>query len=144
MGFTGTIEQFLLQPGDIVSPIMRPAGIPVPERSGRGRFLAGFRQVSVPVLKIGMTDEIACASKLFTAIPIVVVAVQDVISSTQFRPGDRLVDLQDLARPVTILVSIVPLYESQTDGIGPNRDLSVQLSSKFTNAKRARDHYVIH
>jgi hypothetical protein len=144
VGFTGTNEQFLLQPGDIVSPIMRPAGIPVPERSGRGRFLAGFRQVSVPVLKIGMTDEIACASKLFTAIPIVVVAVQDVISSTQFRPGDRLVDLQDLARPVTILVSIVPLYESQTDGIGPNRDLSVQLSSKFTNAKRARDHYVIH
>ena len=144
MGFTSTIEQFLLQPGDIVSPIMRPAGIPVPERSGRGRFLAGFRQVSAPVLKIGMIDEIACASKPFTAIPIVVVAVQDVISSTQFRPGDRLVDLQDLARPVTILVSIVPLYESQADGIGPNQDLSVQLSGKYTNTKRARDHYVIH
>ncbi len=123
---------------------MPPAGILVPERSGRGRFLAGFRQVSAPVLKIDMTDEIACASKPFTAIPMVVVAVQDVISSTQFRPGDRLVDIQDLARPGTILVSIAPLYECQADGIGPNRDLNVQLSSRFTNAKRVRDHYVIH
>jgi len=118
-GITGTVTQFLLQPGDIVSPIMRPAGILVPERSGRGRFLAGFRQVSAPVLKIGMIAEITCASKPFTIIPMVVVAVQDVIASGQFRPGDRLVDIQDLARPGTILVSMDTLYEGQADGILP-------------------------
>ncbi len=118
-GITGTVEQFLLQPGDIVSPIMRPAGILVPERSGRGRFLAGFRQVSAPVLKVGMIAEITCASKPFTVIPMVVVAIQDVIPSGQFRPGDRLIDIQDLARPGTILVSMDPLYEGQTDGIPP-------------------------
>jgi len=118
-GITGTVTQFLLQPGDIVTPIMRPAGILVPERSGRGRFLAGFRQVSAPVLKIGMIAEITCASKPFTVIPMVVVAIQDVIPSGQFRPGDRLVDIQDLARPGTILVSMDPLYEGQADGIPP-------------------------
>ncbi len=118
-GITGTIEQFLLHPGDIVTPIMRPAGILVPERSGRGRFLAGFRQISAPVLKIGMIAEITCASKPLTVIPMVVVAIQDVISSGQFRPGDRLVDIQDFARPGTILVSMDPLYEGQTDGIMP-------------------------
>jgi multidrug resistance efflux pump len=118
-GITGTVTQFLLQPGDIVTPIMRPAGILVPERSGRGRFLAGFRQVSAPVLKVGMIAEITCASKPFTVIPMVVVAIQDVIPSGQFRPGDRLVDIQDLARPGTILVSMDPLYEGQTDGILP-------------------------
>jgi multidrug resistance efflux pump len=118
-GITGTVTQFLLQPGDIVTPIMRPAGILVPERSGRGRFLAGFRQVSAPVLKVGMIAEITCASKPFAVIPMVVVAIQDVIPSGQFRPGDRLVDIQDLARPGTILVSMDPLYEGQTDGILP-------------------------
>jgi hypothetical protein len=118
-GVSGTIEQFLLQPGDIVTPIMRPAGILVPERSGRGRFLAGFRQVSAPVLKVGMIAEITCASKPFTVIPMVVVAIQDVIPSGQFRPGDRLVDIQDFARPGTILVSMDPLYEGQADGIPP-------------------------
>ena len=118
-GITGTVEQFLLQPGDIVSPIMRPAGILVPERSGRGRFLAGFRQVSAPVLKVGMIAEITCASKPFTVIPMVVVAIQDVIPSGQFRPGDRLIEIQDLARPGTILVSMDPLYEGQADGILP-------------------------
>jgi multidrug resistance efflux pump len=118
-GITGTIEQFLLQPGDIVTPIMRPAGILVPERSGRGRFLAGFRQVSAPVLKVGMIAEITCASKPFTVIPMVVVAIQDVIPSGQFRPGDRLVDIQDFARPGTILISMDPLYEGQADGIPP-------------------------
>ena len=118
-GITGTTEQFLLQPGDIVNPMLRPAGILVPERAGRGRFLAGFRQVSAPVLKVGMIAEITCASKPFAVIPMVVVAIQDVIPSGQFRPGDRLVDIQDLARPGTILVSMDPLYEGQTDGILP-------------------------
>ncbi len=66
-----------------------------------------------------MIAEITCASKPFTVIPMVVVAIQDVIPSGQFRPGDRLVDIQDLARPGTILVSMDPLYEGQADGIPP-------------------------
>ena len=118
-GVTGTVEQFLLKSGDIVNPMLRPAGILVPEKAGRGRFLAGFRQVSAPVLKIGMIAEITCASKPFTVIPMVVVAIQDVIPSGQFRPGDRLVDIQDLARPGTVLVSMDPLYEGQADDILP-------------------------
>jgi hypothetical protein len=99
--------------------MLRPAGILVPERAGRGRFLAGFRQVTAPVLKVGMIGEITCASKPFTVIPMVVVTIQDVIPSGQFRPGDRLVDIRDFARPGTILVTMDPLYEGQADGILP-------------------------
>ena len=36
-GVTGTLEQFALQPGDFVSPILRPAGL-VPDVVGRRRF----------------------------------------------------------------------------------------------------------
>jgi multidrug resistance efflux pump len=118
-GVTGTVEQFLLRRGDIVNPMLRPAGILVPSDSGRGRFLAGFGQITASVIKVGMIAEITCASKPFTVIPMVVVKVQDVISSGQFRPGDRLVDIQDLARPGTILVSMDTLYEGQADGILP-------------------------
>ncbi len=118
-GVTGTVEQFLLRRGDIVNPMLRPAGILVPSDSGRGRFLAGFGQITASVINVGMIAEITCASKPFTVIPMVVVKVQDVISSGQFRPGDRLVDIQDLARPGTILVSMDTLYEGQADGILP-------------------------
>ncbi len=127
----GTLEQFLLQPGDIVTPIMRPAGILVPKTSGRGRFLAGFRQITAPVLKVGMIAEIICASKPFTVIPMVVVAIQDVIPSGQFRPGDRLVDIQDLARPGTILVSMDELYEGQAGDIPPG---SKCIANAYTNS----------
>jgi multidrug resistance efflux pump len=130
-GVTGTVTQFLLKSGDIVSPLLRPAGILIPEKAGRGRFLAGFRQISAPVLKIGMIAEITCASKPFVVIPMVVVAVQDVIPSGQFRPGDRLADIQDLARPGTILVSMDPLYKGQTAGIMPG---SKCIANVYTNS----------
>lgn len=118
-GVSGTVNQFLLQPGDVVNPMLRPAGILVPEESGRGRFLAGFRQITAPVLKVGMIAEIACTSKPFTVIPMVITKIQDVIPSGQFRPGDRLVDIQDLARPGTILVTLDTLFEGQADDIPP-------------------------
>lgn len=118
-GVSGTVNQFLLQPGDIVNPMLRPAGILVPRESGRGRFLAGFRQITAPVLKIGMIAEITCTSKPFTVIPMVIVKIQDVISSGQFRPGDRLIDPQDIAKPGTILVTLDTLFEGQADGIPP-------------------------
>lgn len=129
-GVSGTLEQFLVVPGDIVSPILRPAGILVPSDSGRGRFLAGFRQISAPIIKVGMIAEITCASKAFKVIPMVVVAIQDVIASGQFRPGDRLVDPLDLVRPGTILVTLDTLYEGQADEIPPG---SKCIANAYTN-----------
>jgi multidrug resistance efflux pump len=118
-GVSGTVQQFALQSGDIVNPFLRPAGLLVPRGSGRGRFQAGFGQIAASVVKIGMIAEITCVSKPFTVIPMVVVAIQEVIPSGQFRPGDRLVDPLDLARPGTILVGMETLYEGQADGIPP-------------------------
>ena len=81
--------------------------------------MAGFKQITASVLKVGMIAEITCTAKPFTVIPMVVIAIQDVIPAGQFRPGDRLVDPLDLARPGTILVSMDTLYEGQADGIPP-------------------------
>jgi len=130
-GVSGAVEQFLLKTGDIVNPILRPAGILVPSDSGRGRFQAGFGQIAAPVLKVGMIAEIACTSMPFTVIPMVVVAIQDVIPSGQFRPGDRLVDPLDLARPGTILVSLHTLYDGQAEGVMPG---SKCIANVYTNS----------
>ncbi len=126
----GTLEQFLLQPGDIVNPILRPAGILVPSEVGRERFQAGFRQIAAPVIKVGMIAEIACSSQPFTVIPMVVVEVQDVLPSGQFRQGDRLIDPQDLVRPGTVFTTLAPLYEGQAEGIPPG---SKCLANAYTN-----------
>jgi len=131
-GVSGTVQQFALQPGDIVNPFLRPAGILVPRGSGRGRFQAGFGQLTASVLKIGMIAEITCTSKPFTVIPMVVVAIQDVIPSGQFRPGDRLVDPRDLARPGTIFVSLQTPYEGQADGIPPG---SKCIANAYTDSQ---------
>lgn len=130
-GVTGTLEQFLVKPGDIVSPILRPAGILVPHDEGRGRFMAGFGQIAASVLKVGMIAEITCVAKPFTVIPMVVVAIQDVIPAGQFRPGDRLVDPLDLARPGTILVTLHTLFEGQADGIPPGSNC---IANAYTNS----------
>ena len=55
-GVTGRAEQFTLQPGDYVNPILRPAGILVPTEavdSGRQMVQAGFSQLARPVIKVG-------------------------------------------------------------------------------------------
>jgi multidrug resistance efflux pump len=129
-GVSGTVEQFLLQPGDIVNPMLRPAGIMVPADSGRGKFIAAFRQVTASVLKVGMIAEITCAAKPFTVIPMVIISVQDVIPSGQFRPGDRLVDPQDLARPGSVLATLETLYSGQADDIPPG---SKCIANAYTN-----------
>lgn len=72
-GTDGTVKQFVLKPGDIVNPILRPAGILVPTSSGRGRFQAGFQQISAQILQVGMITEITCSSKPLTVIPMVVI-----------------------------------------------------------------------
>ena len=118
-GTSGTVQQFALQPGDLVNPILRPAGILVPEFTRQRRFQAGFGQIASQVIHPGMIAEITCVSKPFTIIPMVIVEIQDVIPAGQIRPSDQLLDLQDRARPGTITVFMEPLYAGQTDDIPP-------------------------
>lgn len=118
-GTSGTVEQFALQVGDIVNPILRPAGILVPTGSGEGRFQAGFPQISTQVIKEGGVAEIMCISKPFTIIPMVIVEVQDVIAAGQIRPSDALIDAQAQNAPGTIVAILEPLYAGQTDDIPP-------------------------
>lgn len=113
----GTVKQFLLKPGDIVNPILRPAGILVPEVTGQGRFVAAFGQISASVLKPGMLVEITCASKPLTIIPMVVDEVQGAIAAGQFRPGDALLDQQDRARPGTVTAFLAPIFPEHLERI---------------------------
>ncbi|WP_170464762.1 HlyD family secretion protein [Ruegeria arenilitoris] len=115
----GTVTQFLLKPGDIVNPILRPAGILVPEVTGQGRFIAAFGQISASVLRPGMLVEITCASKPLTIIPMVVDDVQEAIAAGQFRPGDTLLDQQDRTRPGTITAFLAPIFPQHLDSIPP-------------------------
>ncbi|KZL17036.1 Inner membrane protein YiaV precursor [Pseudovibrio axinellae] len=130
-GVDGVITQFVLQAGDIVSPVLRPAGILVPDTTGYGRFQAGFGQITASVIRIGMAAEITCASRPFEVIPMVVVGVQDFISSGQFRPTDQLIDAQDIARPGTLLVVLEPLYEKDTSDIPPGSKCIANAYSNF-------------
>jgi multidrug resistance efflux pump len=118
-GVTGRIEQFTLRVGDIVNPLMRPAGILIPEGAGQGVLQAGFNQIEAQIMKTGMIAEVTCASKPWTIIPMVVTNVQDYIAAGQFRGGEQLVDVQQVARPGTLLVFLEPLYEGGLDGITP-------------------------
>lgn len=107
-GVDGRVEQFLLRPGDIVNPLMRPAGVLIPEGAGQRALQAGFGQIEAQVLKPGMIAEAACTSLPWTIIPMVVVNVQDYIAAGQFRGGEQLIDAGN-ARPGTILAFLEPL-----------------------------------
>ena len=76
-GVSGRVEQFALRVGDIVNPMMRSAGILIPEEAGRFALQAGFDQVEAQVMKVGMAAEVTCVSKPWTIIPMVVTNVQD-------------------------------------------------------------------
>lgn len=116
-GFAGRVEQFALRVGDIVNPLMRPAGILIPQGAGQSALQAGFPQIEAQVLKPGMVGEAVCISKPWTVIPLVVTAVQDYIATGQFRGGEQLLDAQSAARPGTILVSLEPIYEGGLEGV---------------------------
>ncbi|MEP1934728.1 MAG: biotin/lipoyl-binding protein [Roseibium sp.] len=129
-GTNGTVRQFKLKPGDLVNPILRPAGILVPEGTGRGRFQAAFGQISAQVLHPGTIVEITCASKPLTVFPMAVLEVQDAIASGQLRPTDQLIDIQDRARPGTIMTVIEPVYPGHADLVPPgSRCIGVAYSS---------------
>ncbi|SLN26043.1 Inner membrane protein YibH [Falsiruegeria litorea R37] len=115
----GTVKQFLLKPGDIVNPILRPAGVLVPDVTGQGRFIAAFGQISASVVKPGMLVEITCPAKPLTIIPMVVGDVQNAIAAGQFRPGDALLDQQDRVRPGTVTVFLAPIFPAHLQDIPP-------------------------
>jgi multidrug resistance efflux pump len=118
-GVNGRVEQFTLRVGDIVTPIMRSAGILIPDEAGRQSLQAGFGQIEAQIMKVGMTAEATCLSKPFTIIPMVVTSVQDYIAAGQFRGGEQLLDAQQVSRPGTLLVFLEPLFEGGLDGVTP-------------------------
>jgi multidrug resistance efflux pump len=118
-GVNGRVEQFFLRVGDIVNPLMRPAGVLIPEGAGQRSLQAGFGQIEAQIMKVGMTAEVTCVSKPWTVIPMVVTDIQDVIAAGQFRGGEQLVDPQQVTRPGTLLVFLEPLYQGGLEGVTP-------------------------
>jgi multidrug resistance efflux pump len=116
-GVAGRVEQFFLRVGDIVNPLMRPAGILIPEGAGQRSLQAGFGQIEAQVMKVGMVAEAACISKPWTIIPMVVTGVQDYIAAGQFRGGEQLIEAQNAVRPGTIFVFLEPLYKGGLEGV---------------------------
>jgi multidrug resistance efflux pump len=129
-GVDGIVEQFALRKGDIVNPLMRPAGILIPTEAGRRGLWAGFGQIEAQVMKTGMIAEVTCIAKPLTIIPMVVTEVQDIIAAGQVRPTDQLIDPLQAARPGTITVFLEPLYEGGFEGIPPG---SHCIANAYTN-----------
>ncbi|MGA7786900.1 MAG: HlyD family secretion protein [Xanthobacteraceae bacterium] len=128
-GVDGRVEQFALRVGDVVNPLMRPAGVLVPDKTGRN-LVAGFDQIEAQIIKPGMIAEVACVSKPFTIIPMVVTQVQDFIAAGQFRGGDQLIDPQQVTRPGTLLAFLEPLYDGGIDDVTPG---SSCIANAYTN-----------
>lgn len=118
-GVDGRVEQFLLRVGDIVNPMMRPAGVLIPEGAGQRGLQAGFNQIEAQIMKPGMTAEVTCVSKPWTIIPMVVTDVQDYIAAGQFRGGEQLLDTQQIRQPGTLLAFLEPLYQGGLEGVTP-------------------------
>src|SRR5262249_29733442 len=118
-GVSGRVEQFALRVGDVVNPLMRPAGVLIPEGAGQRVLFAGFGQIEGQIMKVGMIAEVTCVSKPWTIIPMVVTNVQDFIAAGQFRGGEQLVDPQQVTRPGTLLAFLEPLYKGGLDGVTP-------------------------
>ncbi|MDI4234749.1 biotin/lipoyl-binding protein [Bradyrhizobium sp. Arg237L] len=135
-GVDGRVEQFALRVGDVVNPVMRSAGILIPQGAGEKVLQAGFDQIEAQVMKVGMVAEATCISKPWTIIPLIVVGVQDYIAAGQFRGGEQLVDVRGAARPGTILVSMAPLYEGGLDDVSPG-------SSCIANAYTSNHHEIL-
>lgn len=116
-GIDGIVEQFGLRKGDVVNPLMRPAGVLIPAGAGQARLIAGFNQIEAQVLRRGMLAEATCVSKPMTIIPMVVADVQDLIAAGQLRATDQLIDAQQATVPGTVTVYLEPLYEGGFDDV---------------------------
>jgi multidrug resistance efflux pump len=141
-GVDGRVEQFTLRVGEIVNPMIRSAGILIPEGAGRQALAAGFGQIEAHVIKVGMVAEATCISKPWTIIPMVVTSVQDYIAAGQFRGGEQLVDARQVVAPGTILAMVEPIYKGGLDGVTPGSSCVVnaytsnhdRIASKDTGA----------
>ncbi|WP_208245564.1 biotin/lipoyl-binding protein (plasmid) [Rhizobium sp. T1470] len=129
-GVAGTVQQFTLRAGDVVSAMLRPAGILVPEGAGQGTLIAGFGQIEAQVMKKGMIAEATCVGKPFTIIPMVVTEVQQVIAAGQLRATEQLIDVQQMAQPGTLTVFLQPLFAGGLDGVPPG---SSCIANAYTN-----------
>src|SRR6266852_4478423 len=120
-GVDGRVEQFTLRVGDVVNPVIRSAGILIPDGAGQRGLSAGFGQIEAQVMKVGMVAEAACISKPWKIIPMVVTGVQDYIAAGQFRGGEQLIEAQQVAGagPGTILVFMEPIYKGGLEGVTP-------------------------
>lgn len=129
-GIDGTLEQFTLRKGDIVNPLMRPAGVLIPADAGRWGLVAGFNQLEAQVIRVGMVAEATCISNPLTIIPMVVTDVQGLIATGQLRASDQLIDLQQSAVPGTLTVYLEPLFDGGFDKVPPG---SKCLANAYTN-----------
>jgi multidrug resistance efflux pump len=133
-GVTGRVEQFTLRVGDVVNPLMRPAGVLIPEGAGQRALQAGFGQIESQIMRVGMIAEVTCVSRPFTIVPMVVTQVQEFIAAGQFRGGEQLVDPLQVTRPGSLLVFLEPLYKGGLDGITPG---SSCIANAYSNNHEA-------
>lgn len=126
-GVDGRVEQFTLRVGDIVNPLMRPAGVLVPEGAGRSSIVAGFSQIEARVIRRGMAAEVACGSVPFRVIPMVVAGVQDVIATGQLQGSDLVMDVNNAAAPGSITVLLEPMFEGGMDDILPGSTCAANI-----------------
>ena len=138
-GVSGRVEQFTLRVGDIVNPLMRPAGILIPDTAGTRGLQAGFDQIEAQIMTIGMAAEVTCVSKPFSVIPMVVTSVQDYIAAGQFRGGEQLLDPQQVSRPGTLLIVLEPLYKGGLDGVTPGSSCIANAYSNNHDTIAAKD-----
>ena len=138
-GVSGRVEQFALRVGDVVNPLMRPAGILIPEGAGQQSLQAGFGQIEAQVMKPGMIAEVTCVSKPFTVIPMVVTDVQEYIAAGQFRGGEQLIDLQQVTRPGTLTAFLEPLYKGGIDDVTPGSSCIANAYSNNHDTIVAKD-----
>ena len=137
-GVDGRVEQFALRAGDIVNPMIRSAGVLIPDNAGR-TLSAGFGQIEAQVMKIGMVAEATCISKPWTIIPMVVTGVQNYIAAGQFRGGEQLVEAQQTLAPGTILTFLEPIYKGGLDGVTPGSSCIVNAYTSNHERITAKD-----
>ena len=138
-GVSGRVEQFMLRVGDLVNPLMRPAGVLIPEGAGQRGLQAGFDQIEAQIMTVGMTAEVTCVSKPWTVIPMVVTDVQNFIAAGQFRGGEQLIDAQNVTKQGTLLVFLEPLYKGGLDGVTPGSSCIANAYSSNHDVIAAKD-----
>lgn len=110
--------------GSEISVAMNPAAvehlppfIALPGATDWFLVAAGFGQIEAQVMKVGMLGEVACMSKPWRIVPMVMTEVQDVIAAGQIKPTDQLLDMDEVRPGGTITVIVEPLFEGGLDSL---------------------------